>query len=178
MQQSVLDFWFNELKPAQWWAKSARLDAQITKRFGDLHQAAAAGELFAWRETASGRLAEIIILDQFSRHIYRDHARAFATDGMALVLSQTAIEQGVDHELTQPQKMFLYMPFMHSESLLIQNRAVTLFGQANVSNSLRIAQRHQEIIARFGRFPHRNNCLGRTSSAEEVAFLQEPNSSF
>lgn len=178
MQQSILDFWFRELTPAQWWTKSVRLDAEITERFSELHQAAAAGELFAWRASAEGRLAEVIILDQFSRHIYRDQPLAFASDPMALVLSQTAIEQGADSELTQPQNMFLYMPFMHSESFLIQQQGLLLFKEANVDNSLDFAIRHHQIIARFGRFPHRNNCLGRTSSAEEVAFLQEPNSSF
>lgn len=204
MIQSVLTFWFEELTPAQWWQKNKALDRKITERFGKLHQQACLGELYEWRKTAPGRLAEIIVLDQFSRNIYRDDARAFSADGMALILTQEAISLGVDQALTSQQRVFLYMPMMHSESLNIHKVALTLFtdnaqpsenvhvgaGTKNKSSkeqgsdlegaisSLKFERAHQTIIARFGRYPHRNAALGRESSAEEVAFLKQPGSSF
>nr|WP_033416915.1 DUF924 family protein [Hahella ganghwensis] len=176
--QAVLDFWFRELEPKDWWRKSAQLDSTIARRFGDVHQAACAGECEHWRSTPLGRLAEVIVLDQFSRNIYRDRPQAFAADSMALVLSQEAIAQGADAVLTPPQKAFLYLPFMHSESLQIHERALLLFNQPGLENNLEFEHRHKDIIERFGRYPHRNDILGRKSTAEEVAFLKEPGSSF
>ena len=174
----VIDFWFLETRPRQWWSKDATFDALVRERFGALHAAAVRAELFGWRETAEGRLAEIIVLDQFSRNLYRDDARAFAWDAMALVLAQEAVAAGVDRQLPVPQRHFLYMPYMHSESALIQVAAERLFAALGQEETYAIALRHKEIVDRFGRYPHRNALLGRESSAEEIAFLRQPGSSF
>jgi len=174
----VLRFWFEELEPRQWWEKYHDLDVLIEKQFGAMHAAAAAAELFSWRTTAAGRLAEIIILDQFSRNIYRDSLKAFACDSMALALAQEAVRLGLDQELDVPQKAFFYMPYMHSESLLIHEQALKLFNQPGVEFNLEFEEKHKAIIDRFGRYPHRNKILGRESTAEEISFLKGPDSSF
>jgi len=174
----VLSFWFEEITPKQWWEKSADFDRALAQRFGALHQAAARAELFAWRLTARGRLAEIIVLDQFSRNIYRDQALAFSCDPMALVLAQTAIAVKDDMLLSIKERAFLYMPFMHSESKQIHEHAVVLFDQPGLQDTLKFELKHKEIIDRFGRYPHRNAALDRSSTDEECAFLQTPGSSF
>ena len=176
--QSVLAFWFDEIDPQQWWVKSEAFDRQIAERFGDLHQAACRCELHEWRETAAGRLAEIIVLDQFSRNIHRDSPQAFASDAQALTLAQTAVALGADRQLEPRQRAFLYLPYMHSESPLIHQQAVALFSQPGMEGNLDFELRHKAIIDRFGRYPHRNAILGRQSTAEEIAFLQTPGSSF
>ncbi|RUO38848.1 DUF924 domain-containing protein [Aliidiomarina shirensis] len=177
-EDTVLSFWFNELSQEQWFKKDAALDAEITARFGDTLQEGERCELYRWRRTPEGRLAEIIVLDQFSRNIYRDKPQAFANDPLALALAQEAVAQCLDNQLTPVQRAFLYMPYMHSESLAIHNIAMQLFDQPGLENNLDFEVKHRDIIARFGRYPHRNELLGRTSSAEEVAFLQQPGSSF
>jgi uncharacterized protein (DUF924 family) len=174
----MLSFWFEELSNKQHFAKDPALDAAIGLRFGATLEAAARCELFGWRSTPQGRLAEIVVLDQFSRNIFRDTARAFAQDPLALVLAQELVASGQDQALTPTQRAFAYMPYMHSESVLVQAESVRLFGQAGLENNLDFALRHQKIVLRFGRFPHRNVILGRDSSAEEMAFLNEPGSSF
>lgn len=176
--QAVLDFWFEALTPAQWFKKDAELDSTISQRFGELHAQAARCECYAWRKSAQGRLAEIIVLDQFSRNIYRDDARAFATDALALVLAQEAVSASADAELTSQQRAFLYMPYMHSESAAIHEAAMELFNQPGLENNYDFEVRHKAIIDRFGRYPHRNALLGRDSTDEELAFLKEPGSSF
>ena len=176
--QDILHFWFEELSDKQHFAKDTALDAAIRARFGATLEAAARCELFGWRSTAQGRLAEILVLDQFSRNIHRDTARAFAQDALALVLAQELVAGGQDQALTPAQRAFAYMPYMHSESLPIHAQAVTLFGQPGMENNLAFELRHQAIIARFGRYPHRNAILGRSSTAQELAFLNEPGSSF
>lgn len=176
--QSVLTFWFDELTPAQWFKKDAAMDLQIAHRFGALLEQAAACECYQWRTTPQGRLAEIIVLDQFSRNIYRDDARAFANDALALSLAQEAVAQGADKALTPVERSFLYMPYMHSESAKIHTVAMTLFDQPGLENNLDFEARHKAIIDRFGRYPHRNTLLGRDSSEEEEAFLKQPGSSF
>ena len=176
--QTILDFWFTELTPAQHFAKDAQLDAVISQRFGALLEAGGRGELWGWRSSAAGRLAEILVLDQFSRNVYRDTPRAFAQDGMALLLAQELVAQALDRQLPMAQRAFAYMPYMHSESRLVQAQSVQLFAQPGLEGSLRFAQQHQAIIERFGRYPHRNAILGRASSAQEQAFLQTPGSSF
>ena len=176
--QAINEFWFQELKPKQWFIKDPKLDQIITERFRAVHDAAGRGELFPWRDTAEGRLAEIIILDQFSRNIYRDNLLAFAFDPMALVLAQEAIRACAPLDLMPQQKAFLYMPFMHSESLQIHDRAVELFSEPGLENNLEFELKHRAIIERFGRYPHRNTILGRPSSPEETAFLAQPGSSF
>ena len=179
-QQSdeVLSFWFEEIAPKHWWEKSADFDRALEQRFGALHQAAARAELYAWRATPRGRLAEIIVLDQFSRNIYRDQALAFACDPMALVLAQTAVAAKDDALLNFKERAFLYMPFMHSESKQIHEQAMSLFEQPGLQDTLRFELKHKEIIDRFGRYPHRNAALDRRSTDEELAFLQTPGSSF
>ncbi|MCW8196579.1 DUF924 domain-containing protein [Proteobacteria bacterium 005FR1] len=174
----VIRFWFEELEPTDWWKKDAKLDEHIARRFMDLHQAAVACELYSWRESALGRLAEIIVLDQFSRNIHRDTPLAFANDPISLALAQEAIAQGADKRLTEIHRTFLYMPFMHSESALIHEWALELFEANGIDNSTRYERAHKAIIDRFGRYPHRNAILGRRSTAAEVAFLKEPGSSF
>ncbi|WP_016957778.1 DUF924 family protein [Catenovulum agarivorans] len=174
----IIDFWFNELEPKQWWQKDSGFDRLIQTRFGDLHNQAKAGELFSWRATALGSLAEIITLDQFSRNIYRDQPEAFASDAMALALAQFAISQQFDQQLSSTQQAFLYMPFMHSESKLIHVEAVKLFEAAGLTNNLEFELQHKNIIDKFGRYPHRNKILGRESTKEEIEFLKQPNSSF
>ncbi|MGE6607622.1 DUF924 family protein [Halomonas sp. NPDC076908] len=176
--QAVLDFWFEELTPAQWFKKDLEMDRSILEQFGTLHTRAAQCECYAWRLTAKGRLAEIIVLDQFSRNIYRDDARAFATDPLALALAQEAVASGADAELSSEQRVFLYMPYMHSESAMIHDVAMQLFDQPGLENNLDFEVRHKAIIDRFGRYPHRNAVLGRASSEEEKTFLQQPGSSF
>ncbi|MEX1664577.1 DUF924 family protein [Zhongshania arctica] len=173
-----MEFWFAELPPSAWFGSSAELDNTIASRFGDIHQAAIAGELYSWRHKPMGRLAEIIVLDQFSRNIFRNTPRAFAADGQALVLAQEAIRVHAEAELTPEQRVFLYMPYMHSESLAIQSASLRLYKTLGIEKNYDFALAHQQIISRFGRYPHRNEILGRPSSAEEQAFLQEAGSSF
>ena len=174
----ILDFWFSEIQPAQWWSKSDDFDRLIATRFGAVLQAAARCELYAWRATPAGRLAEVIVLDQFSRNIHRGKAAAFANDALALGLAQEAVAAGADKGLLLAQRAFLYMPYMHSESAAIHALAVALFSQPGLEHNLDFELRHKAIIDRFGRYPHRNAALGRASTAEEAAFLQTPGSSF
>jgi uncharacterized protein (DUF924 family) len=174
----VLDFWFGELTPEQWYKASDDVDAGIARRFGSLHAAAARCELFNWRASPEGRLAEIIVLDQFSRNIFRGQAAAFAQDALALALAQEAVRAGADALLRAAQRAFLYLPYMHSESAVIHAAALMLFDQPELENNLDFEQQHKAIIDRFGRYPHRNAVLGRVSTPEELAFLATPGSSF
>lgn len=178
MLNTVLKFWFEELTPEQWFLKDAELDQQIADVFTALHQKAARCELYPWRQQARGRLAEIIVLDQFPRNIYRDTPQAFATDALALALAQEAIDLGFDQELTTEERSFVYMPFMHSESAEIHDVAVRLFDQEGLETNLEFELKHKAIIDRFGRYPHRNAILGRESTEEELEFLQQPGSGF
>nr|WP_315489587.1 DUF924 family protein [uncultured Rhodoferax sp.] len=175
---TILHFWFEELTAKQHFVKDAALDETIRARFGDALEAAARCELFAWRASVAGRVAEIIVLDQFSRNVYRDTPRAFAQDALALVLAQELVASGQDRSLPEAQRVFAYMPNMHSESALVHTQAVELFTQLGNERNLDFEMRHKAIIDRFGRYPHRNAILGRASSAEELAFLSEPGSSF
>lgn len=172
----VLDFWFRQLSQRDKFAKSDSIDADIGRRFGDLYDRLAR-ELPA-PASARGALAAIIVLDQFPRNMFRGSAKAFATDGAALALSEAAIEQGFDRALSAEERQFLYMPFQHSEDRAIQARSVDLFARLGDADVLEYARRHCEIIERFGRFPHRNPTLGRESTEEETRFLEEPGSSF
>ena len=176
--QDVLEFWFDELTPKDWFTGGAEIDTLIESRFPELHKVAAQGELFEWRQNAQGRLAEIIVLDQFSRNMGRNSPVAFLADPMALALAQEAVAGGFVHQLNEQQKSFLYMPYMHSESLLMHEQAVMLFSQTGLENNLDFEFKHKVIIERFGRYPHRNEVLGRASTPEEVEFLQQPGSSF
>ena len=176
--QSILSFWFEEIDAKQWWAKSDDFDRLIIQRFGALHAAAARCELSHWRDTPQGRLAEVIVLDQFSRNMYRDQPPSFACDPLALALAQHAVSLQADQALPPGQRAFLYMPYMHSESPLIHASALALFSQGSLEHALPSEIRHKAIIDRFGRYPHRNAILGRLSSAEETEFLATPGSSF
>lgn len=174
----ILHFWFTELTPKQHFVKDVALDEAIRTRFGATLEAAARCELFAWRATPEGRLAEVLVLDQFSRNVYRDTPRAFAQDALALVLAQELVASGLDRRLPTEQRVFAYMPYMHSESALVHAQAIELFSQPGLENNLDFERRHKAIIDRFGRYPHRNAVLGRVSTAEELAFLSEPGSAF
>ena len=176
--QSILHFWFTELTPKHHFTKDAALDAAVRTRFGATLEAAARCELFAWRGTPEGRLAEVLVLDQFSRNVYRDTPQAFAQDALALALAQELVASGQDRSLPLAQRSFAYMPYMHSESALVHTQAALLFAQPGLEDTLRFEQRHQAIIERFGRYPHRNAILGRESTPEELVFLKEPGSGF
>ena len=178
MYPQVIDFWFEEIEPAMRWKKDAAFDALLVERFSETHTRACRCELFEWRRHPQGRLAEIIVLDQFSRNMFRDSALAFANDALALALAQEAIACGADQDLTQVQRSFLYMPFMHSESLRIHEIAVELFRKNGIEGNLDFEFKHKKIIEKFGRYPHRNSVLGRQSTAEELEFLTRPGSSF
>ncbi len=174
----ILRFWFDETLPAQWWRADPAFDAQVRERFGELLRAATAGELHGWRATPQGRLAEVIVLDQFSRNIHRGTPGAFAADPMALALAQEAVAGGHDQALPAPRRAFLYMPHMHSESREIHAIAEQLFAKPGLEANRESGLRHRAIIERFGRYPHRNAVLGRESTADEVDFLKQPGSSF
>ena len=174
----VLDFWFDPRHEAQWWQRSDAFDAEIATRFGAVHEAATRCELWPWRTSAEGRLAEIIVLDQFSRNLHRDSARAFAADPLALALSQAAVALGADRELDVRRRVFMHMPYMHSESRVIHAEALKLFSADHDAANLEYERRHKAIVDRFGRFPHRNAVLGRASTPEEIEFLKTPGSSF
>lgn len=178
MYNDILHFWFNELTAAQWWTKDDKLDAEIKRRFSGIHAKAARCELFDWRMAAKGRLAEIIILDQFSRNIFRDTPQAFANDSLALALAQEALAVDADKALSPTERSFLYLPFMHSESAEIHKIAVMLYSAPGLESNLDFEIQHQKIIERFGRYPHRNKILGRESTPEEIEFLLEPGSGF
>ena len=183
----ILHYWFDHPSDAArnklWWDKNTIVDIYITKMFGDDLGKAIKGEYDVWADTAEGRLALIILLDQFSRQIFRDDPRAFAQDQKALQLAVNGVELGQDSKLEDIQRLFFYMPFTHSESKQVQQRNIELFGalaDANPSfnTQLDFALRHKAIIDQFGRYPHRNIILGRQSTDNEVEFLKQPNSSF
>lgn len=174
----ILRFWFDEIEPAQWWKADPAFDTLVRTRFGATLQAAAAGELHGWRARPEGRLAEVIVLDQFSRHIHRGTPAAFAADRMALALAQEAVAGGHDQALPVPRRAFLYMPYMHSESRAIHAIAERLFSTPGLEKNHESGLRHRAIIERFGRYPHRNAILGRESTPEELAFLEQPGSRF
>lgn len=176
--QSVLVFWFEEIQPSAWWKKDRDFDALIAQRFSALLESAKSGELLRWRASAEGALAEIIVLDQFSRNMFRDTPLAFAQDAQALTLSQEAVRRGLDKALSQQQRIFLYMPHMHSESRAVHGEAERLYRELGLAANLDFELKHKAIVDRFGRFPHRNVILGRLSTPEEIEFLVQPGSSF
>lgn len=177
-QENVLNFWFNELSPKDWYSKDKELDRSIRDKYLELHHAAVQGELWQWRNSPVGALAEIIVIDQFSRNMFRDTPEAFAYDGIALVLAQNAVSLSWHRALKALQRPFLLMPYMHSESVMIHEQAVKLFNAPGLMMSLEYEYKHKAIIDKFGRYPHRNEILGRHSTPEELAFLNEADSSF
>ena len=171
--QDVLMFWFDELTPQQWFNSFDDVDEAIANRFSTAHEAASKRELFEWRETPDGRLAEIIVLDQFARNLFRGDPRSFATDTLALVLAQEAIAAGDDKRIDPERLAFLYMPFMHSESLLMHEIAEKLFDRPGMEMNLKSLRSHTKVLQRFGRYPHRNAAVGRQSTADEIDFLKD-----
>lgn len=176
--ENILNYWFHEVPEEKWFNGGEAFDLELTERFSDLLTQATHGELVDWRKTIQGRLAEIIVLDQFSRNIYRGRAKAFASDSMALALAQEALKQPTMNELSTKEKGFLYLPFMHSESLVIHEEAMRLFSQPGLEYQLTFEIGHLDILKKFGRYPHRNQALGRTSTPEEAYFLTQPDSSY
>ena len=174
----VLRFWFVETAPESWWKSDAAFDEEICRRFAPLHARGSQGELSGWRATPAGRLAEVIVLDQFSRNLFRESARAFAQDLAALVLAQDAVAAGAHLALDPVQRAFLLLPYMHSESAAIHVEAERLFREFTPQENYDFELQHKAIVDRFGRFPHRNAVLGRPSTPEEVEFLRQPGSSF
>lgn len=175
----VLSFWFAEGREDQWFERSDTFDRAVERTLGGLHAEAAGGAIDCWAATPRGALALIILLDQVPRNLYRGTARAFATDAKALAICHAALAAGHDGALaTDHERVFLYLPLEHSEDLADQERCVALCAGLADSQFHRYAVLHRDIIARFGRFPHRNDALGRETSSEEAAFLQQPNSSF
>jgi uncharacterized protein (DUF924 family) len=187
--QAVLDFWFlpasdpahGQSRP-EWWSKNTAFDTAITTRFGPLLDEALAGGLRDWGREPHSALARIIVLDQFTRNAFRDTPRAFAGDALAQEATVAMIEGGQDRLLKPVERWFAYMPLQHAEDLALQERAVGLFSalakDPGYENALDYAMRHRDIVARFGRFPHRNRILGRESTPEEIEFLKQPGSSF
>ena len=188
--QAVLDFWFGprddpgHLAPRrQWFEKDPAFDALIGVRFGPLIEAGLAGELASWQAEPGAALAQVIVLDQFPRNLFRGSPKAFAGDALALEAATRIVKSGDDRRLGGVQRQFVYLPFEHAETLVAQQCSLVLFEQLGrdepaLAGLYEWARRHHEIVARFGRFPHRNAILGRASSADEIAFLQQPGSGF
>ena len=179
-KKEVLKFWFEETQPQQWFQKSDSFDREITERFSVTYDMAKKNLCADWTKDADGALALCLVLDQFPRNMFRDSRKAFETDEKALLISKDALHRGYDMLLTPVKRKFLYMPFMHSENLDEQNRCVALFAQMQEDEPLSYdyALRHQEVIEKFGRFPHRNEVLGRESSEEESEYLKLPGAGF
>ncbi len=176
--QEIIDFWFEEISDKDWWVKNVDLDQQIIERFSAVHQLAQQHKLSHWRENDKGRLAEIIVLDQFSRNMFRGTAQAFASDALATERAQEAVAVGSFERLDQLYSPFIIMPYMHSESAQVHQQAVPLFATLVDSNQLGFELRHKAIIDQFGRYPHRNAILNRASTTAEVEFLKQPGSGF
>ncbi|NMA97044.1 MAG: DUF924 domain-containing protein [Phyllobacteriaceae bacterium] len=170
--EELIQFWFVEHGYEDWFGGDAVFDEKCT-RFAGLHAQASRGELWSWRETSEGRLAEIVLLDQFSRQLLRGSPEAFAQDKMALALAQEAIAGGHDMAVDRDWVTFFYLPFMHAESLVIQDEGVRLYEAMGDEKSLDYMKAHRDTVARFGRFPFRNKALGRTSTPEEIAYMEE-----
>ncbi|MFC0201658.1 DUF924 family protein [Paracoccus rhizosphaerae] len=170
--QDVLDFWFSDQMKPNWFAKSDEIDARIRDDFATTYQAAHDGRLEHWMQDADSALALVIVLDQFPRNIHRGDARSFESNDIALRHARAALNQGFDRTQSPDRRQFFYLPFMHSEDLADQERSVALYEALGDDNSLRFARDHRDIVARFGRFPHRNAVLGRDSTPEEAEFLK------
>jgi uncharacterized protein (DUF924 family) len=177
MYESVLAFWFEEVQPQTWWSEDPAFDEQVRQRYLGLLHRATQGELYLWRSSPEGRLAEIIVLDQFSRNIHRNTPQAFAQDPIALVLAQEAVAAHAHKQLSPTERTFMLMPYMHSESRLVHVQAEELFQEFAPGNH-EFELRHTTIIDRFGHYPHRNQVLGRISTPEEIEFLRQPGSKF
>ncbi len=178
MINDVLQFWLEEIDPKMWWVADSDFDNHIKDKFLNLVNQASKGELYPWRKVPKGRLAEIILLDQFSRNIFRNTPNAFANDHVALVLAQEAVAANTPDVLSKTECGFLLLPYMHSESKIIHAAAESLYREYTASYNYEYELKHKAIIDRFGRYPHRNVILGRESSLDEIEFLKQPGSSF
>jgi Uncharacterized protein conserved in bacteria len=167
----VLTFWFKELEPSKWFAPDPDVDQQIATRFKDLWMALSANPPAAATTDPRAALAAVIVLDQFPRNMFRGTAQAFVTDDLALFLARQALDARLDEKLAPEERLFLYMPFQHSEIAAVQNRSVALFEKLGMEEPLRYAKEHRDIVYRFGRFPHRNKVLGRHSTEAELEFM-------
>ena len=176
--EDVLELWFSERVKPLHWKEDPAFDAELRERFLPTYEAICAGARSAWQDTPEGVLALIIVLDQFARNMFRGQARAFAADGLARWHTARALRLGFDAFLEPPRRMFMLMPLMHSEELRDQERAIDLFACADLSNNLRFAYLHKEVITRFGRFPHRNAALGRVNTPDEEVYLKNPSAGF
>jgi len=178
MYQEILKFWFEEIEESKWWIKDTELDQLIIEKYSAIHRSAVRCELYEWRKFPEGRLAEIIVLDQFSRNMFRDSPLAFANDSLALALSQEAIAIGADESVDSTKRSFFYLPLMHSESREIHEIALALYQKGGNKLNIEFELKHKSIIDRFGRYPHRNIVLGRESTEEEIEFLMQPGAGF
>lgn len=176
--KEILRFWFVECEQKQWWVKDPEFDSAVRERFGDLVVEAAAGKLDHWAESAEGARALIILLDQFTRNIYRGSAKAFEADEKARTIARSAIARGFDKGLNSHERNFMYLPLEHSEDLSDQEECCRLVGAIGSEGYLKFAQSHKAIIERFGRFPHRNATLGRANTPEEEDYLKDPKAGF
>lgn len=174
----VLDFWFHTLTPEDWFKKSDDTDSIIREKFAATHLSLARSISDVWRADGDARLALIIVLDQFPRNIYRDTPLAFATDGLALREARHAVDAGLDKDVASDRRVFLYLPFEHSENLADQKRAVSLIAELGDETYTKYAEAHRDVIIEFGRFPHRNQILGRTSTPAEQRYLEKPGAGF
>jgi uncharacterized protein (DUF924 family) len=168
----IIQFWFEETSAKQKFSKDLEFDELIKLKFRDIYNDIVAGNTVTWRKSAHGRLAEIIVLDQFSRNMFRGNSKSFAEDKLALKLAMEAVEAGADKKLTKEHRVFIYMPYMHSESAEVHKKALELFTELGSENNLEYEIKHKSIIDRFGRYPHRNKLLGRESTPEELEFLK------
>jgi len=171
MPQQIIDFWYSDEVRPLWFNSTAEFDEALRQQYGELYRDAQAGRLQEWEKSAFGCLALTIILDQFPLNMFRGQPEGFATESEAVRIARLAVDQGFDLQLEPNQRVFLYMPFMHSENLPHQDLAVELFDKSGLMDNLRFARHHRDIIRRFGRFPHRNAILGRDSSEQELAYL-------
>lgn len=174
----VLDFWFGPGREKQWFLRSDAFDAEVAEALGPWYRRARAGELESWRKTPEGAVALVLLLDQVPRQIFRNSPDAFGCDEMAREVTLEAVAEGFNEQLDPAQQLFLYLPLEHSEELADQEQAVALIARLGDAEWTRYAELHHDIIARFGRFPHRNQTLGRETTPEEAEFLTQPNSSF
>ncbi len=171
----ILQFWFSDAAREKWFHSTPEFDEEIRQRFEAVWGLARAGSYDHWEQDPQGALALVIVLDQFPLNMFREDARQYSTEANARKIAGHAIEQGFDQQLTDEQRVFLYLPFMHSESLEDQDYAVQLYQQAGLDDNLRYAHHHRDVVQRFGRFPHRNAALGRESTAEELEYLKHAN---
>ena len=185
LPEQIIDFWFGpspHVARDVWFRKDPAFDETIRARFGDAIATALAGGFGDWSATAEGALARVLVLDQFTRNVFRETPRAFAGDPRALATAEDAVDRGLDRQLERYGRWFLYLPFEHSEDLQVQERSLALFGalaaETGDGSPLEWAQKHADVIRRFGRYPHRNAILGRASTPEEEAFLRQPGSRF